>query len=42
MVILFDIDGTLIDHDQAEAIAVAALHRRLGITESGDMFLDRW
>jgi putative hydrolase of the HAD superfamily len=30
MVILFDIDGTLIDHDQAETVAAAALHRRLG------------
>jgi hypothetical protein len=27
MVILFDIHGTLIDHNQAEAIAVAALHQ---------------
>jgi putative hydrolase of the HAD superfamily len=42
MVILFDIDGTLIDHNQAEAIAVAALRCRLGVTEHGSMFLDRW
>jgi putative hydrolase of the HAD superfamily len=42
IVILFDIDGTLIDHNQAEAIAVAALHHRLGVTERGGAFLDRW
>jgi len=32
MVILFDIDGTLIDHDTAETIAVAALRGRMGHT----------
>jgi len=42
MVVLFDIDGTLIDHNQAEAIAVAALRRRLASAESGDTFLNRW
>ena len=42
MVILFDIDGTLIDHNQAEAIAVAALRHRLGVSEPGGAFLERW
>ena len=35
MVILFDIDGTLIDHASAEAIAVATLRERMGHTEDG-------
>jgi putative hydrolase of the HAD superfamily len=42
MVILFDIDGTLIDHDSAEAIAVAALRDRMGQTEDSVGFLRRW
>ena len=42
MVILFDIDGTLINHDSAEAIAVAALRDRKGHTEDGVGFLRRW
>jgi FMN phosphatase YigB (HAD superfamily) len=41
MVILFDIDGTLINHDSAEAIAVAALRGRTGHTEDGVCFLQR-
>jgi len=42
MVILFDIDGTLIDHDSAEATAVAALRDRTGQTEDSVGFLRRW
>lgn len=42
MVVLFDIDGTLINHDGAESIAVAALHRRMGCTEDATVFLTRW
>ena len=42
MVILFDIDGTLIDHDQAEAVAVSALRRRLDVSEAENEFRDRW
>jgi len=42
MVILFDIDGALIDHDSAEAIAVAGLRHRTGHTEDGVGFLRRW
>jgi putative hydrolase of the HAD superfamily len=42
MVILFDIDGTLIDHDAAEAIAVAALRRALRFQEEDSLFLRRW
>ena len=42
MVILFDIDGTLIDHDAAEVIAVAALHGKIEHTEEAAGFLRRW
>jgi putative hydrolase of the HAD superfamily len=42
MVILFDIDGTLIDHDGAEVIAVAALRGRTEHTEDAAGFLRRW
>ena len=42
MVILFDIDGTLIDHDTAETVAVAALHRRVSNREDGVSFYRRW
>jgi putative hydrolase of the HAD superfamily len=42
MVILFDIDGTLIDHDTAEAIAVAALSGRMGYSDDAVGFLQRW
>jgi hypothetical protein len=42
MVILFDVDGTLIDHDQAETVAVAALHRRLGHPGPVGDFYDQW
>jgi putative hydrolase of the HAD superfamily len=42
MVILFDIDGTLIDHDAAEAIAVSALRGRTEHTEDAIGFLRRW
>lgn len=42
MVLLFDIDGTLIDHERAEAEAVALLQRRLGIVEDEAAFLLRW
>ena len=42
MVILFDIDGTLIDHDGAEAIAVSALRVRTQHDEDAVGFLRRW
>ena len=42
MVILFDIDGTLIDHDTAETIAVAALGGRMEHTDDAVGFLQRW
>jgi putative hydrolase of the HAD superfamily len=42
MVVLFDIDGTLIDHDQAEVIAVTSLHRRLGLPGAVGDFHRRW
>jgi putative hydrolase of the HAD superfamily len=42
MVILFDIDGTLIDHDTAETIAVAAFGGRMGHTDDAVGFLQRW
>src|SRR5215471_18806643 len=42
MVILFDIDGTLIDHDSAEAIAVTALHARTLHTQDAADFLQLW
>ena len=42
MVILFDIDGTLIDHDNAETIAVAALRGRTESSHDTIGFLQRW
>jgi putative hydrolase of the HAD superfamily len=42
VVILFDIDGTLIDHDSAERAAVADLHGRLGRTEPFSVLLSAW
>lgn len=42
MVILFDIDGTLIDHDAAEAAAVDALYGRVGHTLDAAGFLQIW
>ena len=42
MVILFDIDGTLIDHDTAEVIAIAALRVKTEHTEDAAGFLRRW
>ena len=42
MVILFDIDGTLIDHDAAEVIAVSGLRGRTEHTEDAAGFLRRW
>jgi putative hydrolase of the HAD superfamily len=42
MVILFDIDGTLIDHDGAEAIAVTTLRAVTQHNEDADDFLRRW
>jgi FMN phosphatase YigB (HAD superfamily) len=42
MVILFDIDGTLIDHDAAEVIATAALRVKTEHTEDATGFLRRW
>jgi putative hydrolase of the HAD superfamily len=42
MIVLFDIDGTLIDHDAAEAIAVAALRGRMECAEDAAAFLLRW
>jgi putative hydrolase of the HAD superfamily len=42
MVILFDIDGTLIDHDRAEMIAVSALCGRMGHAHDAVGFLQRW
>ena len=42
MVVLFDVDGTLIDHDSAETVAVSALHRRLRLDGTPDEFHIRW
>jgi len=42
MVVLFDIDGTLVDHDEAEKEAVLALHRRLGLGGIFGDFHVRW
>jgi putative hydrolase of the HAD superfamily len=42
MVVLFDIDGTLIDHDAAEVTAVAALRAKTEHTEDAAGFLRRW
>src|SRR5579872_802266 len=42
MVILFDIDGTLIDHDAAEVIAIAALRGKIEHIEDAAGFLRRW
>jgi len=42
MVILFDIDGTLIDHDAAEVVAIAALRGKTKHTEDAAGFLRRW
>ncbi len=42
MVILFDMDGTLIDHDRAEAKAVRALHSIALNGEDPAAFLQRW
>ena len=42
MVILFDIDGTLIDHDSAEEIAVTALRDRMAPAEDSALFLRQW
>jgi putative hydrolase of the HAD superfamily len=42
MVILFDIDGTLINHDAAEVIGTAALRRKTEHTEDAADFLRRW
>ena len=42
MVVLFDIDGTLIDHDAAEAIAVAVLRGEVARSEDPAGFLHRW
>ena len=42
MVVLFDIDGTLIDHDRAEAKAVRAFHSMTVQDEDLAGFLRRW
>jgi putative hydrolase of the HAD superfamily len=42
VVILFDIDGTLIDHDAAEAVAVTALHGRMSHAQDAAAFLQLW
>lgn len=42
MVILFDIDGTLIDHDAAEIAAVTALLGRMSHTQDAVAFLQLW
>ncbi len=42
MVVLFDIDGTLIDHNAAEARAAVCLRERAGIEADGVEFLARW
>src|ERR1051326_4129312 len=42
MVVLFDIDGTLIDHDAAEAVAVATLGGEVARSEDPADFLRRW
>jgi putative hydrolase of the HAD superfamily len=40
--ILFDIDGTLLDHDGAERASAKALHRATGVTLPVEEFLSRW
>lgn len=42
MVVLFDIDGTLIDHDRAQFVAVTAMHGRLDFAGSVIDFLNQW
>ena len=42
MVIFFDVDGTLIDHDRAEAIAVAAFRGKIQSVEDATRLLLRW
>src|SRR6267142_4634550 len=42
MLILFDLDGTLFDHDAAEQSAAALLHDTLGLAIPLDEFLVRW
>jgi len=42
VVILFDIDGTLIDHDAADVIATTALRDKIEHTEDAEGFLRRW
>ena len=41
-VILFDIDGTLLDHDGAERASARALHQATGTTLPVEEFLSRW
>jgi putative hydrolase of the HAD superfamily len=42
MVVLFDIDGTLIDHDAAEVVAVTALRSKTECTKDVADLLRRW
>ncbi|MBY0503658.1 MAG: HAD family hydrolase [Bryobacteraceae bacterium] len=42
MVVFFDIDGTLIDHDSAERTAVSALSDSLGRTGPVETLLESW
>jgi putative hydrolase of the HAD superfamily len=42
MLILFDIDDTLLDHGRAERAAAGRLHGRIGSVEPLDDFLAKW
>lgn len=42
MLVLFDIDDTLIDHTNAVATGVAALHAELGVMSEPSVFRERW
>jgi putative hydrolase of the HAD superfamily len=42
MLLLFDIDDTLLDHKSAERAAATHLHRHVGSQDVVDVFLTRW
>lgn len=42
MLILFDIDDTLLDHSYAARAAASVLHRTANVSESVDEFLAKW